>query len=74
MCFINSEEMVSHLTNKYREKRDPGYLFKNISPELLTEERIEDQRRKFVTIDGSSFFKVAVFTPNSKSFKATPYL
>ena len=74
MFFRNAEEMVSHLSEKFAEKIDPCYIFKNISLEQLLKGREEDHYQIFKTIDGSSSFQVAVFSPGTTSFRAAPYL
>ena len=39
--FINSNEMVGYLSNKFQEKANPTYVFKEILSKELDEERSE---------------------------------
>ena len=45
-----------------------------IEAEELQERRKIARQNKYPTIDGSDSFQVMVFTPNSRTFRAAPYL
>ena len=61
--------MVQFLSEKFGEKTDPGYKFKDITPEQLEEARKEQRLKIYSTIAGSSKFQV--FRPHQR-MKASP--
>ena len=72
--FEKSDQIVSFLEHKFKDKECPKYHICEIKEEPLKKERDEDHRRVFKTVDGSSEFHVCVFSPNSTHFKASPRL
>jgi len=61
--------MVQFLSEKFGEKTDPGYKFKDITPEQLEEARKEQRLKIYSTIAGSSKFQV--FRPHQR-MQASP--
>ena len=72
--FQNSLEIVEFLNEKFGLNEIPRYHIVEMGVNHLTKEREEDHRKDFKTINGSSSFHVAVFTPNCTTFKASPRL
>ena len=72
--FQNSGEIVEFLKKKFGENNAPQYHIVEIEEAALNEERERDLRRVYKTIHGSSEFHIMIFTPNSKSFRASPRL
>ena len=70
--FENSSDMVQYLSEKF--SNNLLYPFQEIDVKALEEERTEDSLKVFDTVDDSSVFQVAVFTPNSETFKAACHL
>ena len=68
---LNAEDCINFLERKYQSKENPNFVLKLISKESLLSARQGDQ---FSTTQGSSKFHVMIFSPNSNSFKAAPYL
>ena len=66
-----ADEMVQFLSEKFGEKTDPGYKFKDITPEQLEEARKEQRLKIYSTIAGSSKFQATVFRPHQR-MKASP--
>ena len=62
--------MANHLADKYADKVNPSYFFKNIELQNLDEQRAKDRLKVYKSIEGSSTFQVIVITPNATSFKA----
>ena len=71
--FERSNQIVSFLRSKFQENEIPKYHME-IEETFLNEERDEDHRKVFKTIEGSSDFHVIIFTPHSNKFKASPRL
>ena len=67
---LNSADMVAMLDEKFENTESLQYYFKEISTDELNPRRCENQHKEFKTIEGSSKFQVAVFTPDSRSFRA----
>ena len=65
--------MVCLLIDKFEEKRNPMYVFKDIKSERLEKLRNEERLKVYSTIKGSSKFQVIVFMPYQK-FRASPHL
>ena len=72
--FQNSAEIVEFLKKKFGENNAPQYHIVEIEEAALNEERERDLRRVYKTVQGSSEFHIMIFTPNSKSFRASPRL
>ena len=70
--FENSSDMVQYLSEKFSDNL--LYHFHEVDVKALEQERAEDSLKVYNTIDGSSTLQVAVFTPNSETFKAAPRL
>ena len=70
--FASAEEMTDHLVIKFADKSDPKYYYKYITEEELGRKRKSCSSYK--TIEGSSKFQVAVFTPNAPNFMAAPWI
>ena len=70
--FENSSDMVQYLSEKF--SKNLLYHFQEVDVKALAEERAGDLLKVYDTVDGSSMFQVAVFTPNSETFKAAPRL
>ena len=68
----NSSDMVQYLSEKF--SKNLLYHFQEVDVKALAEERAGDLLKVYDTVDGSSMFQVAVFTPNSETFKAAPHL
>ena len=68
------DEMVDYMESKFSDKTYPRYVFRDISPIILEDKRMEDRLKKYRTIDGSSRFQVAVFHHGKTTFRAAPYL
>ena len=66
--------MVDHLTERFKTKSNPNYVYKEIDVEYLEETHWKGRLNIFPTIDGSSLFQVAVFQPNFTTFRAARYL
>ena len=62
----DSEFIVNFLNEKFGDKSEPIYVFKNITCEDIEEERAEERYVKYMTVEGSSKFQVLVFAPGKK--------
>ena len=65
--FENSSDMVHYLSEKF--SNNLLYRFQEVNVKALEEERAEDSLKVYDTVDGSSTFQVAAFTPNMKPSK-----
>ena len=68
-----ASEMVEFLTEKFKDKVNPSYMFKEITSKRLETARSSERLKVFSTIEGSSKFQVIVFKPN-QVMKAAPRL
>ena len=66
-----SVEMVNPLSEKFAEKSNPSYFFKDIVSGRLDELRQQERLKVYSTIKSSSKFQVLVFTLNKKLRAAT---
>ena len=70
--FENSSDMTQYLSEEF--SNNLLYRFQEVDVKALKEERAEDSLKVYSTVDGSSTFQVAVFTPNNETFKVAPRL
>ena len=66
--------MLDFLQRKFREKKNPTYVLKEIHPARLELSRAEARFEKFATIHGSQKFQITVFKPNKTYFKASQFI
>ena len=71
---LNANDCVAFLEDKFGMKSNPTFHLKEIDTEELKVRRELARQKKYPTINGSDNFQVMVFTPNSRTFKAAPYL
>ena len=65
---------VSFLNKKFASSFDPVYKVREIHSATIQIARTGNRQMVFPTIDGLSSFQVLIFTPNSNTFRASPYL
>ena len=65
--FENSSDLVQYLSEKF--SNNLLYHFQEVNVKALEEERAEDSLKVCDTVDNSSIFQVALFTPGSETFK-----
>lgn len=66
-----AEEMVKFLSEKFSEKSNPTYDFRNITPKQLEDARKEERLKAYNTIPGSSKFQAMVFRPHQQMKAST---
>ena len=71
--YENSSDMVQYLPDKFSNNLLYRFL-QEVDVKAFEKERAEDSLKVYDTVDGSSTFQVAVFTPNSETFKAASRL
>ena len=72
--FEDAGECVSFLNKTFASSFDPVYKVREIHSATLQIARRGNRQMVFPKIDGSSSFQVLIFTPNSNTFRASPYL
>lgn len=65
--FRDAGEMVEFLNSKYKNNTNPNYAIKELYEQTLERARVESRQNVYDTINGSSFFQVMIFSPNSNT-------
>ena len=71
MFFRDVSDMVEFLENEFEEREQLKYVVREIAKEEVEEKRDEARHSNFLTVQGTTSFRVIIFQPGKKSFKAS---